>query len=75
MLAYILVALKTQDESDVFDRLKKMKEVKVVHMLYGEWDFIVKLEMPNVEAITTFTIENIRTIPEVEMTSTLIVAK
>jgi DNA-binding Lrp family transcriptional regulator len=75
MLAYVLVSLKKQAEQEVYDRLKAMKEIKVVHMLYGEWDFIVKVESPNIEAITTFTIERIRSMPEVEMTSTLIVAK
>ncbi|MFH0979154.1 MAG: Lrp/AsnC ligand binding domain-containing protein [Candidatus Woesearchaeota archaeon] len=75
MLAYVLISLKKQAEAEVFDRLKDMKEIKVVHMLYGEWDFIVKIDAPNIESITTFTIEKLRSMPEVEMTSTLIVAK
>jgi DNA-binding Lrp family transcriptional regulator len=75
MLAYVLISLKKQAEQEVFDRLKELKEIKVVHMLYGEWDFIVNVDAPNIEAITTFTMEKIRSMPEVEMTSTLIVAK
>ncbi len=75
MMAYVLISLKKQNADEVFDKLKKMKEIKVVHMLFGEWDFITKIEMPTIEALTTFTIENIRVMPEVEMTSTLIVAK
>jgi DNA-binding Lrp family transcriptional regulator len=75
MLAYVLISLKKQNTEEVLERLKQMKEVKVVHMLFGEWDFIAKVEMPNIEALTTFTIEKIRSMPEVEMTSTLIVAK
>jgi DNA-binding Lrp family transcriptional regulator len=75
MLAYVLISLKKQNTDDVFEKLKGMKEIKDVHMLFGEWDFIAKLEMQTIEALTTFTLEKIRSIPEVEMTSTLIVAK
>jgi len=75
MLAYVLISLKKQNTEEVLERLRQIREIKVVHMLYGEWDFITKLDLPNIEMLTTFTIEKIRSMPEVEMTSTLIVAK
>jgi DNA-binding Lrp family transcriptional regulator len=75
MLAYVLVSLKKKAEAEVYDDLKAIKEVKVVHMLFGEWDLIAKIDAKSPDALSTIVLEKIRTIPEVEMTSTLIVAK
>ena len=74
MLAYLLIRV-LEDENGVMEDLKVMDEVKEVHVLFGEWDLLVKLEMPNPEMVGTFVMENIRSIKEVKLTSTMIVAK
>ena len=75
MLAFVLIALKECDEREVMDRLNKMKEVKEVHILFGEWDLIAKLEIKDAEALGTFVMQNVRIMPEIKITSTMIAAK
>ncbi|MEM4264127.1 MAG: Lrp/AsnC ligand binding domain-containing protein [Candidatus Woesearchaeota archaeon] len=75
MHAFVQIALDSAKESDIYDELKAMPEVKEVHILFGEWDLIAKLELPAPEALGTFVMEKIRSIPGVKLTSTMIVAK
>ncbi len=75
MLAYLLISLQEAKEREVLDEITKHKEVKEAHILFGEWDIIAKVEVENSDALGTFIMEKIRTIPEVKVTSTLIVAK
>lgn len=75
MLAYIQIALESAKENQIYDALCSMNEVSEVHMLFGEWDIIVKLELESPEALSAFVISKVRTIPGVRLTSTMIVAK
>ena len=74
MLAYLLVRV-LEDEQGVMETLKEMEEVREVYVLFGEWDLLVKLKMPNPEMVGTFVMENIRSIKAIKLTSTMIVAK
>ena len=74
MLAYLLIRV-LENEQGVMEELKSMEEVEEVHVLFGEWDLLVKLKMPNPEMVGTFVMENIRSIKAVKLTSTMIVAK
>ncbi len=75
MLAYVLIALKTCDESKVLDSLKQLPEVEEAHVLFGEWDIIAKVNVNGTEDLAAFMIEKVRTLPEVKLSSTMIVAK
>jgi DNA-binding Lrp family transcriptional regulator len=75
MFAYVQVALENADENKVKDHLKGFPEVRDVHILFGEWDLMAKLEIESPEQLATFVMENIRPIEGVKLTSTLIVAK
>jgi DNA-binding Lrp family transcriptional regulator len=55
--------------------LKALPEVKDVNILFGEWDIIAKLELEAPQALGTFVMDKIRTLPGVKLTSTMIVAK
>ena len=46
MYAYVKIALDSANETDIYEALKGMPEVKEVHILFGEWDVIAKLELP-----------------------------
>ena len=74
MLAYLLIRV-LEDEIGVMEDLKVMEEVEEVHVLFGEWDLLVKLKMPEPEMVGTFVMEKIRSIKEVKLTSTMIVAR
>jgi len=49
--------------------------VEEAHVLFGEWDIIAKVNVNGTEDLATFMIEKVRTLPEVKLSSTMIVAK
>lgn len=73
--AYVLISLRECDEQDVLQKLLKLPEVEEVHILFGEWDIIVKIAAKATEDIATFVMEHIRKMPEVKLSSTMIVAR
>jgi DNA-binding Lrp family transcriptional regulator len=75
MMAYVLISLKHSDERKVQEKLQKLHEMKEVHILFGEWDILACVEVETAEQLGTFVMENIRNLPEVKLTSTMIVAK
>ncbi|MBN2566997.1 Lrp/AsnC ligand binding domain-containing protein [Candidatus Woesearchaeota archaeon] len=75
MLAYVLVALATNREKDVFDALSNLPQVRKIHILFGEWDMIVEVQCASPEDLADFVMNSIRTTKDVKLTSTLIVAQ
>ena len=75
MLAYLLLAAKSGHEQDIYDAMKKLPEVKNLHILFGEWDVIGLLDLESPEHLGTFVMEKIRTLPGVKLSSTMIVAQ
>jgi DNA-binding Lrp family transcriptional regulator len=75
VVAYVLLIVKPGEESNVAEKLKKKKEVKDVSVVYGEYDIIAKVEMPNMEGLQNFLIKEIRAMDEIERTSTMISLK
>ena len=69
-----MVRTDADKERDVVGKVKKLSEVKDAHIIYGEWDVILKIEVKDVEAITAFVIDKLRKIKTVKLTSTMIVA-
>ncbi|MBD3209175.1 Lrp/AsnC ligand binding domain-containing protein [Candidatus Woesearchaeota archaeon] len=75
MHAYVLIGLQDCDEQQVLEELNGYEEVEEAHILFGEWDLIAKLDIESPEAAGTFVMEHIRKLPDVKLTSTLIVAR
>jgi len=75
MIGYILISLKEGDEQDVMSTLAEYDWVNESHILFGEWDIIAKVEVSNPEELATLVMDKIRTISQVKVSSTLIVAK
>ena len=75
MLAFVLLALRNGNAEDIMEELSDMKEIKEVHILFGEWDILAKINVHDSDELSTFIIQKIRTIEGVKMTSTLIAAK
>lgn len=69
---YVLVRVKPAYESKVGAHLRTVKEAKEVHPLFGEYDFIVKLEGTSHEQITQTILDKIRSQEGVAQTKTLI---
>ena len=75
MHAYILVALDEMSVEDIVEEFRDMAEVEEAHILFGEWDLIIKLKANAPEEVARFVLEQVRSREEVRLTSTLIVAK
>jgi DNA-binding Lrp family transcriptional regulator len=75
MHAYILVALDEIGVEDVVEEFRDMDEVEEAHILFGEWDLIIKLKASTPEEVAQFVLDKVRSRDEVRLTSTLIVAK
>ncbi|MDH5483029.1 MAG: Lrp/AsnC ligand binding domain-containing protein [Candidatus Bathyarchaeota archaeon] len=50
-------------------------EVSIAGIIYGEYDLIAKVSVPNLEALEKFLAEKIRKVPSIILTSTMIVAR
>jgi len=75
--AYILVKIATQTEvcgynRSVVDKLMTMRGVENAQLLFGDYDAILKLNLPKIHEIENLVIEEISMINGVESTLTLL---
>jgi DNA-binding Lrp family transcriptional regulator len=69
--AYFVATVKRGAEHEVAERIRKMKEVTEVLVTYGLWDIVARIEAESLEHLDKI-ITDIRKIPEIEQTNTLI---
>jgi DNA-binding Lrp family transcriptional regulator len=77
MEAYVLVKIATQSDvcgftRSVVDKIKKMKGIEKAQLLFGDFDAILKLDMPKIHDIENTVMEEIHMIEGVESTLTLL---
>jgi len=75
--AYILIKIATQTEvcgynRSVVDKLMTMKGVEKAQLLFGDYDAIVKLNLPKIHEVENLVIEEISMITGVESTLALL---
>jgi DNA-binding Lrp family transcriptional regulator len=75
VVAYVLLIVKPGEEANVSEKLKTMKGILDVSVVYGEYDIIAKIEKPTMEALQAFLIKDVRAMEEIERTSTMISLK
>lgn len=62
-------------EFNILDKLNKLREVEETYLLFGEWDILIKIKGINGPGeLANFVLSKIRKIPEIKLTSTMIVA-
>ncbi len=72
MKAYLFVKTESNKEQNVLDDLQKFEEVKTADIVFGEWDIVSLIEVKTTEDLGAFVMDKIRNIPEVKLTSTMI---
>ncbi len=75
MIAYVLIATEHGKEEDVFDKVSQIKQVETAHIIFGEWDVIIKVSIENSEELAAVIMDNLRKLEGVRLTSSLIVAR
>jgi DNA-binding Lrp family transcriptional regulator len=73
--AYMLLKVSSGTEREVCSQIVNFEEVLDASIVYGEYDIIVKIQVEELESLEKFLSENVRTIPSIMLTSTMIVAR
>ena len=69
--AYLLIITKPGSESRIANKLIRMKEVKDIEVVYGDYDVVVKVEFPHMDKLSEF-VKSLRAIKDIKNTSTMI---
>jgi DNA-binding Lrp family transcriptional regulator len=72
MKAYLFVKTGSNKEQTVLEKLQKLEEVKTADIVFGEWDIVSLIEVKSTEELGNFVMDKIRHIPDVKLTSTMI---
>jgi len=73
--AYVLMKVSSGSERDICRRVAELEEVMDVSIVYGEFDIIAKVMVDELEALEEFLSKNLRNMPSIMLTSTMIVAR
>lgn len=73
--AYVLMVVRPGTETKVADTLNKMREVKDISVVYGEYDIVCKIMVASMDDLQKFIAKRIRGIKDVERTSTMVALK
>jgi DNA-binding Lrp family transcriptional regulator len=73
--AYILVNVSTGTEDEVSKALAKFDAVEEVATIYGEYDAIIKVAAKDMNQLDEFITTQLRSLPNIFMTSTMIIAR
>ena len=73
--AYILLKVSSGTERMVCEKIVNFDAVLTAGIIYGEYDIIAKVTLPDLQLLEEFLSEKIRTLPSIILTSTLIQAQ
>ena len=73
--AFTLVKVSSQMNASVYKEIAKLPLMKQVTLTYGEYDLIVRTETDEISELNKFIYNILRKIPNITMTTTLIVSK
>ena len=72
--AYVLATVKRGTEHETAQKLKKIKEIMDILVTYGLYDLVVRIEAESLGQLDRI-VTDIRQMPEIKQTSTLVGAK
>jgi DNA-binding Lrp family transcriptional regulator len=73
--AYVLVTLNPGSEKNILEKIAAFNEVTQVNMTYGEYDALILVEAETLAQLNDFLTDELRVLPDIFQTATLIVAK
>ena len=71
--AFVLINTELGQEQDVLNKLKELTEVKEVHLVYGVYDIIARIETETMQELKDVISWKIRRLDKVRSTLTMIV--
>ncbi len=75
ILAYVLFKVASGTEREVAEKLTEFPEVMQSDIVFGEYDVIGRLVTEDLDKLEEFVSQSIRTVPNVLVTSTMIISK
>lgn len=75
VIAYVLITMQSGSEKEVLKKVSSFGETLEVDLVYGEYDAIVKVQVESLSDLERFLSEKLRALPNVFLTTTMIVAK
>jgi DNA-binding Lrp family transcriptional regulator len=75
ILAYVLFKVSSGTEREVCQKLIEFDEVVQADIIFGEYDVVAKMETEDLDALEGFLSEKVRTVPNVLVTSTMIISR
>jgi len=76
--AYVLIKAESGKDLDVFAKIRDLQHkypIREVAALYGDYDFLVKIEMTKADDLENFVFDGLRSIEGIIGTQTLISAR
>ena len=76
--AYVMIKLVAGKDEEVFakiEKLGKLKQIVEANATYGAFDLIIEVQFKTIEELDRFIFEEIRRLPNVTETSSMLVAK
>ena len=73
--AYVMMKVSSGSEREICKKIIEFNEVMDASIVYGEFDVIAKVRVSDLKTLENFLSENIRNIPSIVLTSTMIVAR
>ena len=75
ILAYVLFKVASGTEREVAQKLIEFEEVLQADIVFGEYDVIARVSTEDLDGLQDFVSEEIRTVTNVLVTSTMIISK
>jgi DNA-binding Lrp family transcriptional regulator len=75
ILAYVLFKVASGTEREVAQKLIEFNEVIQADIIFGEYDVIARMSTTDLDKLEAFVSESIRTVPNVLVTSTMIISR
>jgi len=75
VFAYVLFKVGSGTEREVSQKIIDFPEVLQADIIFGEYDVIAKVFTKDLDALETFVSEKIRNVPNVLVTSTMIISR
>jgi Lrp/AsnC family leucine-responsive transcriptional regulator len=73
LLAFVFVAMRPgRDDAAFLKAVKRQEAVLECHTVSGAWCYLLKLRLPDIAALESFVSEEVRGLPGVERTETIL---
>lgn len=73
--AFILINTETGGENEVLRSLMGVEGVEEAYIVYGVYDIVARVKAPDVEALKRIVTTNIRKMPKVKSTLTMMIVE